>query len=82
MLTAIGEGHYWQPNDDQMNQLQNISYVCSFCTLTMQPEFGLTSNQRRHHLLLLTLNDKLFLAPLKDPKRVIDIGTGAGLWAM
>ncbi|KAI4130919.1 MAG: hypothetical protein LQ347_003203 [Umbilicaria vellea] len=57
---AYREGHYWQPNDEQMNQLQNIS----------------------HHLFLLTLDDKLFLAPLKDPKRVIDIGTGTGIWAM
>lgn len=33
-------------------------------------------------MFLLTLNDKLFLAPIKDPKRAIDIGTGAGIWAL
>jgi 16S rRNA G527 N7-methylase RsmG len=37
---------------------------------------------QRHHLWLLTLHDQLFLAPLKDPKRILDIGTGTGLWAM
>ncbi|KAK0508910.1 hypothetical protein JMJ35_008281 [Cladonia borealis] len=34
-----------------------------------------------HHLFLLTFNDKLMLAPLQNPKRVIDIGTGIGVWA-
>ncbi|MCJ1272856.1 hypothetical protein MMC21_000645 [Puttea exsequens] len=34
-----------------------------------------------HHLFILTFHDQLFLAPLTDPKRVIDIGTGIGVWA-
>lgn len=34
-----------------------------------------------HHMFLLTFNDKLFLAPIKNPKRVMDVGTGLGLWA-
>ena len=36
---------------------------------------------RRHHMFLLTLNNKLFLAPIKNPKRVMDVGTGLGIWA-
>lgn len=36
-----------------------------------------------HHIFLLTLNDKLFVAPLKNPKRALDIGTGStGIWAL
>ena len=38
-----------------------------------------------HHLWLLTLNDKLFLAPIGEERegmRILDIGTGTGLWAM
>ncbi|OCL02276.1 S-adenosyl-L-methionine-dependent methyltransferase [Glonium stellatum] len=35
-----------------------------------------------HHLWLLTLTDKLFLAPLENPKRILDVGTGTGLWAV
>ncbi|KAL1384265.1 S-adenosyl-L-methionine-dependent methyltransferase [Phyllosticta capitalensis] len=36
----------------------------------------------RNHLWLLTLNDALFLAPLADPQRVLDVGTGTGLWCI
>lgn len=34
-------------------------------------------------MFLLTLNDKLFLAPLDQnpPKKALDIGTGTGIWA-
>ncbi|KAH4964841.1 hypothetical protein HBI82_025990 [Parastagonospora nodorum] len=35
-----------------------------------------------HHLWLLTLHDKLFLAPITSPKRILDVGTGTGLWAV
>lgn len=31
---------------------------------------------------LLTLNDALFFAPLQDPQKVLDVGTGTGLWAV
>lgn len=24
--------------------------------------------------------DKIYLAPLKDPKRILDVGTGTGIW--
>ncbi|KAF2755244.1 UMTA methyltransferase family protein [Pseudovirgaria hyperparasitica] len=36
----------------------------------------------QHHLWLLTLDDKLYTAPLQDPQRVLDVGTGTGLWAI
>lgn len=33
-----------------------------------------------HHLYLLTLNNKLFLAPIGDnPQKVLDVGTGTGI---
>ncbi|KAG9200048.1 hypothetical protein G6514_007644 [Epicoccum nigrum] len=35
-----------------------------------------------HHLWLLTLHDQLFLAPVQNPSRILDIGTGTGLWAL
>ncbi|KFX96552.1 hypothetical protein V490_03305 [Pseudogymnoascus sp. VKM F-3557] len=36
-----------------------------------------------HHIFLLTMGDKLFLAPIgENPQNVLDIGTGTGIWAM
>lgn len=36
-----------------------------------------------HHLYCLLLDGKLFLAPIGDsPQRVLDVGTGTGIWAM
>lgn len=37
-----------------------------------------------HHMCLLLLDDKLHLAELPEDRaiRVLDIGTGTGIWAM
>jgi predicted O-methyltransferase YrrM len=36
-----------------------------------------------HHLYGLLLGGKLFLAPIPhEPHRVLDLGTGTGIWAM
>ncbi|OJJ44136.1 hypothetical protein ASPZODRAFT_135615 [Penicilliopsis zonata CBS 506.65] len=36
-----------------------------------------------HHIYYRAMNDRLYLAPIKlDGKRVLDIGTGTGIWAM
>jgi methylase of polypeptide subunit release factors len=36
----------------------------------------------QHHLCKLTLHGKSHLAPLKNPKNVLDFGTGTGIWAI
>lgn len=33
-----------------------------------------------HHMYLLTLDRKLHLAPIKNPQRILDVGTGTGIW--
>jgi hypothetical protein len=35
-----------------------------------------------HIMNTLVLGDKLFLAPVNNPKKVLDVGTGTGAWAM
>ncbi|TID27744.1 putative methyltransferase [Venturia nashicola] len=36
-----------------------------------------------HHIFTLSLDGRLFLAPIgPDPQRVLDIGTGTGIWAI
>lgn len=36
----------------------------------------------QHHVFTLCLGGELYLAPIKRPKRVLDLGTGTGLWAI
>ena len=36
-----------------------------------------------HHIYSLLLDGKLYLAPVgKTPQRILDLGTGTGIWAM
>lgn len=35
-----------------------------------------------HHMFLIMLQGKLHTAPLDNPQRVLDIGTGTGIWAI
>jgi methylase of polypeptide subunit release factors len=35
-----------------------------------------------HHVVLLAFDEKLFLSPLENPQKILDIGTGSGIWAM
>lgn len=35
-----------------------------------------------HQNQLLQLDNKLHLAPLQDPKAILDLGTGTGIWAI
>ncbi|KAF3183903.1 hypothetical protein TWF788_005376 [Orbilia oligospora] len=35
-----------------------------------------------HHVFLLRLRGKLFLAPIENPQKILDVGTGTGIWAI
>lgn len=34
----------------------------------------------QHHIWKQINDNKLHFAPLRDPKRILDIGTGSGIW--
>jgi ribosomal protein RSM22 (predicted rRNA methylase) len=35
-----------------------------------------------YHSLLLMFDDKSFFAPVMNPQRIVDMGTGTGVWAL
>ncbi|KAJ6160954.1 hypothetical protein N7470_004350 [Penicillium chermesinum] len=36
----------------------------------------------QHHMFRLVLDNRLYNVPLKDPKQILDVGTGSGIWPM
>ena len=36
----------------------------------------------KHHVIMLLMGGNLHFAPLVNPKNILDIGTGTGIWAM
>lgn len=36
----------------------------------------------QHHMLRLVNHGRLYFAPVQRPKRILDIGTGSGIWAI
>jgi predicted TPR repeat methyltransferase len=35
-----------------------------------------------HHMFLMLLGNKLHLAPIQNPQRILDLGCGTGIWCM
>lgn len=50
--------------------------------LTWEEQPELDRLDLQHHVITLLLNGELHLAPLENPRRILDIGTGTGLWAI
>ncbi|KAI4221086.1 MAG: hypothetical protein L6R36_007142 [Xanthoria steineri] len=41
-----------------------------------------SSEMVSHHAFLITLNDRLLLAPIHKPRRALDVGCGIGTWTL
>ena len=78
-LILAGDGQYWAPNDQQALSNEMVSYVCLPSHWTV---IGLTVNIYSHHAFLITLNDRLLLAPIHKPRRALDVGCGTGTWTL
>ena len=44
-------------------------------------ELNAENERIAHHMFLLMLHDKLWEAPIQNPRRIVDLGSGTGLWA-
>ncbi|KAI9787829.1 MAG: hypothetical protein M1816_007396 [Peltula sp. TS41687] len=58
--------------------------TCSYLLIVSQPNDEREQDRLDllHHLQLLILDGKLYLAPISNPGRVLDVGTGTGIWAI
>lgn len=34
----------------------------------------------QHHMFKLVNDGRLYFSPLRNPKRILDVGTGSGIW--
>lgn len=46
------------------------------------PESEQQRENMKHHMIVALCGNKLHNAPLSDPRKVLDIGTGTGMWAI
>ncbi|CCX10657.1 Similar to Demethylmenaquinone methyltransferase; acc. no. Q72HI4 [Pyronema omphalodes CBS 100304] len=73
--------------DNQTFSLQqdvSISYHddSGYQTSTLSLNSLINQMDLHHEIFRLLLNEKLHLAPLDAPRKVLDIGTGTGIWAI
>ena len=64
-----------------------ITYSCriwEILVLTSQPNDEQEQDRLdlSHHIYKMLFQGALHRAPVKDPRRVLDIGTGTGIWAI
>jgi trans-aconitate methyltransferase len=62
--------------------VNRIAWIVSIVRLGRWVLMRLTCSQVHYHAVRLTLENKLFLAPIENPSAVFDVGTGTGIWAM
>lgn len=58
---------------------------CLTCSMSRDPQresIVISNVHVSHQMMYIVHDDKLFLAPVKNPQKVLDVGTGTGIWAM
>ena len=56
--------------------------IVTFLTDSTKSQKELDRLDLNHHIMMLLCDNHLHLAPLVEPERVLDIGTGTGIWAI
>ncbi|KAL9585701.1 MAG: hypothetical protein Q9212_001358 [Teloschistes hypoglaucus] len=78
---AYKAGSYPLPNDE-VGDTAYSTISSSVFVLTDSLQQELDRIDLKHHVALLLSGGHLHLAPLVNPKRILDIGTGSGIWAI
>ncbi|KAL7270977.1 hypothetical protein RUND412_006297 [Rhizina undulata] len=79
------QGHYLLPNDEV--RVITCEHRGIYWDHSVNNNYFQQTEQDRldmhHHIFLKMLDGKLTLAPIgDDPKRILDVGTGTGIWAL
>ncbi|EEY19336.1 conserved hypothetical protein [Verticillium alfalfae VaMs.102] len=72
---------YWAPTDEKHIEGFDLAYD-TLHNLPMNNQKAL-ANHNSHQYMLLLMDNKLYNAPIgNNPQRILDIGTGTGIWAI
>ncbi|KAJ6439667.1 methyltransferase domain-containing protein [Purpureocillium lavendulum] len=65
-----------------LDQAEAVTAPDALCAADGRTYHGYNSGYRQHEICLTILDGKLNLAPVSSPKRVLDVATGTGIWAV
>ncbi|PLB48668.1 S-adenosyl-L-methionine-dependent methyltransferase [Aspergillus steynii IBT 23096] len=75
-ITSSAMNYQYEPNDEQ--EQDRLDLVC-----VLHDASAIHANPAQsHHIYRMLLKGELCRAPIKNPGRVLDIGTGTGIWAI
>lgn len=73
---------YLLPNDEVRQQLPRCVVLLNRPILTKIVKAEMARLDLSHLMFQKLLNGRLHLAPLDDPERILDLGSGTGIWAL
>lgn len=83
-ITAIAPGRTGkQPSIQEVLKDRRSLILTLICARGPNDDLAQENLDLFHHIFNLSLDGKLFLAPIgSNPQRILDIGTGTGIWAI